>query len=141
LSIVKVHDKQITVKVKGDFMADATTTLNVAANKAAHLTADTFKTTLAEAGDKVVFVDFYAEWCGPCKMAAPIIEGLVEEYKDTAVIAKVDVEEERELAQQYGVLSIPTVIVLKNGAEVGRTVGFAGKQGYTQVLDKALAAA
>ena len=125
-------------------MADANTTPNTddkaPAQGAAHLTQDTFQSTLDEAGDKPVFVDFYAEWCGPCKMAAPIIEELVGEYADKAVIAKVDVDEQRELAQKYSVLSIPTVVILKNGEEVGRTVGFAGKQGYTQLIDKALEA-
>lgn len=115
-------------------MADAN------AQGAAHLTNDTFQSTLDGAGDKPVFVDFYAEWCGPCKMAAPIIEGLADEYKDKAIITKVDVDENRELAQKFNVLSIPTVVVFKNGQEVERTVGFAGKQGYTKVIDSAIEA-
>ena len=89
----------------------------------------------------LVFVDFYAEWCGPCKMAAPIIEGLSDEYADKAVIAKVDVDENRELAQKYQVLSIPTVLVFKNGQPVGQPViGFRGKEGYVNALDAAMKA-
>ena len=84
----------------------------------------------------VVMVDFWAEWCGPCKMAAPVVEELSEEYKDRAVIAKVDVDAEAELSGKYGVMSIPTVILFKDGNEIGRQVGFAGKAGYVQLLAK-----
>jgi len=105
---------------------------------AAHLTQDTFAKTLTDAGAQPVMIDFYAEWCGPCKMAAPVIEELVTEYDGKAVIAKVDVDAENKLAQDHKVMSIPTVIMFKNGEEVDRMTGFAGKEGYVKMLDAAL---
>lgn len=105
---------------------------------ALHLTTDSFAETIKAAAGKPVLVDFFAEWCGPCKMAAPVIEELAGEYADTAVIAKVDVDAENELAAQHGVMSIPTVIVFVNGEEVDRKIGFAGKQGYVQMLEDAM---
>ncbi len=107
---------------------------------AVHLDQASFDSTLSKAGDKPVLVDFYADWCGPCKMAAPIIEAMAEEYKDTAVIAKVDVDANNELAGKFGVMSIPTVIVFKNGKEVKRQTGFAGKQGFVALLEAGMAA-
>lgn len=108
--------------------------------KALHLTQDNFQSTLDEAGEKPVFIDFYADWCGPCQMAAPIVEELVDDYADKAVITKVNVDEHPELSQQYQVVSIPTVVIIKNGEAVERMTGFAGKDGYTKMLDKVLGA-
>lgn len=102
-----------------------------------HLSSDDFDQVLQSAGDKPVMVDFYAEWCGPCRMAAPVIEELAGEYVDKAVVAKVDVDAQSDLAQRYGVMSIPTVIVFKDGEEVDRKIGFAGKEGYTSMIDNA----
>ncbi|OGD53336.1 thioredoxin [Candidatus Beckwithbacteria bacterium RBG_13_35_6] len=84
----------------------------------------------------LVMIDFFAVWCGSCKMAVPVIDELAEEYKGKAVIFKVNVDEEQELAQKFGVMSIPTVILFKDGKEVDRQVGFPGKEGYIQMLDK-----
>jgi thioredoxin 1 len=85
----------------------------------------------------ITVVDFWAEWCGPCRMAGPVVEELSDEYKDRAMIAKLDVDAEPDIAQKYGVMSIPTVILFKDGEEIGRQVGFAGKPGYIQLLAKA----
>lgn len=84
----------------------------------------------------VAFVDFWAEWCGPCKMAGPIIDELSNEYAGKVLIAKVNVDQEAELAGKHGVMSIPTVILFKDGREIGRQVGFAGKTGYVNLLAK-----
>lgn len=107
---------------------------------AQHLTSAGFDEALKNAGDKPVLVDFFAEWCGPCKMAAPVIDELSGEYAEKAEIFKVDVDTEQEVAQRFGVMSIPTVIVFKNGEPVDTKIGFPGKDGYVQMLEKALAA-
>lgn len=105
---------------------------------AVHLTQDSFASTLKDAGDKPVLVDFFAEWCGPCKMAAPIIDSLAEKYEGKAIVAKVDVDANRELAMDHAVMSIPTVMVFKNGEVVNKQIGFAGEAGYEKMITDAL---
>ena len=88
--------------------------------------------------DKPVMVDFWAAWCGPCRMVGPIIDELSNEYDGKAVVGKVDVDANQEFAAKYGVRNIPTVLVFKNGELVGRQVGVAPKQTYAEALDAVL---
>lgn len=85
-----------------------------------------------------VLVDFYADWCGPCRMAAPIIDELSETYKDKVLIGKVDVDKNTGTAAKYGVQSIPTVIMFQGGKEVDRKVGFGGRGGYEEMIKKVI---
>ena len=96
-----------------------------------------FQTKVLQA-DQPVLVDFFATWCPPCHELAPTIERLSSEYAGKAVIAKVDVDQVGEAAQQFGIQSLPTVVLLKNGKEVERIIGLDREQYYRQKLDALL---
>lgn len=83
-------------------------------------------------------VDFWAVWCGPCQMLGPVMEDLAGRYEGKALVAKVNVDEEPELARRFGVMNIPTVVFLKNGREFDRKVGAYPAEVYAGVLDGAL---
>jgi len=78
-------------------------------------------------GNKPLMVDFWAEWCGPCRMIGPIVEELAQEYADQVVVGKVNVDENDELSGQFGIRSIPTLLFFKNGEVVDKIVGAASK--------------
>lgn len=84
-----------------------------------------------------VMVDFYAEWCGPCKMTGPIIENLSQELKDIKFV-KVDVDANQELSSQYNVFSIPTFIIFKNGEAINQFVGALGKEAFLTEINKVI---
>ena len=98
-----------------------------------HINKDNFEQI--KNGDATVLIDFYADWCGPCRMVAPIVEELAKDNPDV-VIGKVNVDDDPELAQIYGVMSIPTLIVLKGGQEVARSTGARPKAQLQAMLDK-----
>ena len=86
----------------------------------------------------LAMVDFWAEWCGPCRMLGPTVESLAETYDGKVIVGKVNVDEEPDLARRYGVMSIPTVVFLKNGKEIDRKVGVMPADAFTDVLEKNL---
>jgi thioredoxin 1 len=88
------------------------------------------------AQDKPVLIDFWAAWCGPCKMVAPEVEALVEIYEGKAVVCKIDVDKQAEIATRFQVMSIPTLVFLKDGKEVNRIVGYQPRQEIAKALDK-----
>lgn len=88
--------------------------------------------------DKPVVLDFWAVWCGPCRMIAPIIEEMHHEYGDKAVIGKVDVDNNNEISMKYGIRNIPTVLFIKNGEVVDKVVGAVPKTTLTAKLDALL---
>lgn len=104
---------------------------------ALEITDATFEETVLKS-DKPVMVDFWAAWCGPCRMVGPIIDELSEEYQGKVVVGKVDVDANQEFAGKYGVRNIPTVLVFQNGEVVGRQVGVAPKKVYAEALDSLL---
>lgn len=90
------------------------------------ITAENFAQEVLES-DKQVLVDFWAPWCGPCKMLAPIVEEIAEEYADTVKVGKVNVDDEPALAMKFGISSIPALLVFRNGAVVNSAVGYRSK--------------
>lgn len=99
-----------------------------------HLTADNFE---SEIGSGIALVDFWATWCGPCRMLGPIIEEVAKEVGDEAVVAKVNVDEAQQLAAKYNVRSIPAIFVLKGGEVVNQFVGVQDKQTLVNAIKSA----
>lgn len=100
---------------------------------ALQITKDNFNTEVLKA-DKPVLIDFWAPWCGPCKMLTPIVEELSEELAGQVIVGKINIDEEPELASNYGVMSIPTLIVFENGEVKKQTVGFMPKDRLKETL-------
>ncbi|MDQ2986600.1 MAG: thioredoxin [Armatimonadota bacterium] len=101
------------------------------------LKASDFETEVLESQIPVL-LDFWAEWCGPCRMVGPHVEALSTEYAGKAKVYKVDVDSEGELAMRFGVMSIPTLLVIKGGQEVDRITGAAPKDQIAAMIDRAL---
>lgn len=97
------------------------------------ITADNFKKEVLEES-KTVLIDFYADWCGPCKMLAPVLEEIAKENTNTKFV-KINVDDAQELAMEYNIMSIPTLVVIKNGKEVNRTVGLASKSELMEIIN------
>jgi len=104
---------------------------------ALEITDATFEETVLKS-DKPVMVDFWAAWCGPCRMVGPIIEQISEEYEGKAIVGKIDVDANQEFAAKYGVRNIPTVLVFQNGEVVSRQVGVVPKNVYAEAIDSIL---
>lgn len=85
-----------------------------------------------------VLVDFWAPWCGPCKMIAPVLEEIAQEYGDKIKVVKLNIDDNQNTATQFGVRSIPTLILFKNGSELGKMVGVQSKESIKQLVDKSL---
>jgi len=98
------------------------------------LNVENFKDTL-KLEDKLVVVDFYATWCGPCKMLAPVLQEINEELDDNYIFAKVDIDESFELAKNYSVMSVPTLIAFRNGVELKRMIGVRPKDEIKKELE------
>lgn len=100
------------------------------------LTDSNFQEEVLQATEPVL-VDFWAAWCGPCKMIGPVVEELANDFVGKAKIAKLNVDEQGKLAQQYGVMSIPTLVLFKDGQEAGRVVGFRPKAELAKFIQEA----
>lgn len=96
------------------------------------ITEGNFEASIAT--DKDVLVDFFADWCGPCKMLAPVIDEIAEERADTLTVGKVNVDDQPELAVRFGISSIPTVILFRDGKEADRFVGYRPKDAVEEML-------
>ena len=97
------------------------------------ITKDNFSSKVLES-DKTVILDFWATWCGPCRMIAPILEEIAEEREDI-IVGKINVDDERELSREFGIMSIPTLIVFKNGEVVNKGIGYMPKEKILALID------
>lgn len=104
---------------------------------ALEITDSNFQETVLNS-DKPVVVDFWATWCGPCRMVGPVIDEISKEYEGKAVVGKLNIDDNQEFAAKYGVRNIPTVLVFQKGEVVGRHVGVAPKATYAEAIDTLL---
>ena len=98
-----------------------------------HFSEEGFDKALTQPG--LMVVDFWAEWCGPCKMLGPVIEQLAADYDGKAVVGKINVDDEPDLAQRYGILSIPTVMFFKDGKEIDKKIGVMPPQEFVKTIE------
>ena len=105
---------------------------------ALEITDNNFEETVMKS-DKAVLIDFWAEWCGPCRMVGPLVEELATEYDGKAVVGKVNVDENPNIAAKFGIRNIPTLLYIKNGEVVDKQVGATSKDALAQKLDGAMA--
>ena len=84
--------------------------------------------------DKTVLIDFWASWCGPCRIMSPVVNEIAEEMKDAVKVCKINIDEEQNLAVKYNVMSIPTFVVIRDGKEIGRTIGVQDKEEIKKML-------
>jgi len=103
--------------------------------KVVHVTDDSFKEVVLDS-DKLVLVDFWASWCGPCLALAPVIDDIAEEYSDSVKICKLNVDENQKTAMQYGIKGIPTILFFKNGNVVEQSVGLVPKEQLKELITK-----
>lgn len=108
----------------------------MASDKIAALTKENFKSEVLDSTVPVL-VDFWAEWCGPCKMIAPVLDELADELGDTAKIGKVNIDDSQDLAAEYGIRAIPTLLVFKGGEVAEQIVGLRSKKDLKESLTKA----
>lgn len=101
----------------------------------AHITQENYDEIVVR-GEKKVLLDFWASWCGPCRMVAPIVEEIAREREDI-VVGKVNVDEEMALAMEFGVASIPTLVVLQGGETLGTSIGYCPKEEILELVDRA----
>lgn len=99
------------------------------------VTKDTFDTTVA--ADKLVLVDFFATWCGPCKMLGPVLEELSEELPEDRMIVKLDIDQNVDIARKFGVMSVPTMIVFKKGKALAKMIGLHPKEDVIELFEAA----
>ena len=104
--------------------------------KAEYVQKDQFETLINQ--EKLVLVDYTATWCGPCRLIAPLIDQLAEDYQGKAQVVKVDLDQNKDNAKQYNIRSIPTVLIFKDGQEVERIVGRATYEEFSNALEKQL---
>ena len=101
------------------------------------LTTATFNSEIIE-GKKLALVDFYADWCGPCKMMGPIVDMISKEYEGKLLVGKLNVDNDKDIAMQYKVMSIPTIMIFKDGAPVATSIGAISKDELKKLVDSNL---
>lgn len=99
------------------------------------ITSQNFDEVLEKSNEKPLLIDFWAAWCGPCRMIAPVIEQLAEEVGDDAIIGKVNVDEQSDLARQFGIASIPTLVVIKDKKIVTKSLGYKSLSQLKELLE------
>ncbi|MDF3032528.1 MAG: trxA2 [Nitrososphaeraceae archaeon] len=102
-----------------------------------HVTTNTWENDVLRS-DKPVLVDFWAEWCGPCRMVGPALEQLSKTLNGEIKVVKLNVDENQEIAMKYGIQSIPSLLLYKEGREIGRTIGAASKEAYQRFVEQTL---